>query len=360
MHITCIFQYDEIKVGEITVWAMRQMLQDSDFRRLADKHVISVLEMKCSFSRYTYITYQEFVNIMSNRRNSSFRLAVESEGPKKLVPIDHHQYPFNPCQEPGDEDTVFKIIVKLVARDYLTDELDRQYYIDTYTCRPPPLFMFIITFIEAGCFLYYNIYIGKVTVSGPLPVTSILIYRPDRRIEIWRFFLYMFVHAGWVHLSFNVLIQIVVGIPLEMIHGSCRVALVYLSGVLAGSIAASIFDTNAVLVGASGGVYALLAAHLANIVLNCACMELSIVKLIAIFTLAGADLGFAVWERYTRKPTPVGYTAHLVGALAGLTIGLVVLKNFEQKLHDHYLWWIALAAYFGYLAFAILWNVFTY
>jgi rhomboid-related protein 1/2/3 len=30
------------------------------------------------------------------------------------------------------------------------------------------------------------------------------------------------------------LVQIVVGVPLEMIHGSCRIAVVYFAGVLAG------------------------------------------------------------------------------------------------------------------------------
>ena len=36
---------------------------------------------------------------------------------------------------------------------------------------------------------------------------------------------------------------------------------------IAGSLGTSVFDKNALLVGASGGVYALLAAHLANILL---------------------------------------------------------------------------------------------
>jgi len=47
------------------VWALRQLLADPDFREMADHHVITVLEMKCSRSRYTYVTYQEFVNIVS-------------------------------------------------------------------------------------------------------------------------------------------------------------------------------------------------------------------------------------------------------------------------------------------------------
>ncbi|KAL4240973.1 Rhomboid-related protein 3 [Mactra antiquata] len=355
--------YDEIKCGEITVWALKQLLQDPEFREMADQHVQHVLNMKCSCNRYTYVTYQEFVNIMSNRRSSSFRLAVESVGRRPLVPIDHYQYPYNPDQEPVPTNTFFKIMVKRLAKEYLTDDMDREYYADNYTCCPPPLFVPIITFMEIGCFLYYAMENGRVTINGPLPLTSIFIYRPDRRIEIWRFVLYMFVHAGWVHLFFNMLIQIVVGIPLEMIHGSCRIAIIYFAGVLAGSLGTSIFDMNAVLVGASGGVYALLAGHLANIVLNFSNMEFGVIKLAAILLIASTDVGFAVWDRYTRKPSmapPVGYTAHLMGALAGLTIGLVVLKNFEQKLHEHYLWWIALAVYLGYIVLAIFWNVFYY
>ena len=78
---------------------------------------------------------------------------------------------------------------------------------------------------------------------------------------------------------------------------------------------------------------------------------------------ASADVGFAIWDRYAHKTEsapPIGYTAHLMGALAGLTIGLVVLKNFEQKLHEQYMWWVALAVYLGCVVFAIFWNIFYY
>ena len=73
-----------------------------------------------------------------------------------------------------------------------------------------------------------------------------------------------------------------VGIPLEMVHGSTRIACIYLAGVLAGSLGTSILDPGVYLVGASGGVYALLAAHLANIMLNYSNMEYGIFRLIGI------------------------------------------------------------------------------
>lgn len=43
--------------------------------------------------------------------------------------------------------------------------------------------------------------------------------------------------------------------------------MVVLYAVVAGSLGTSVFDTDVYLVGASGGVYALLAAHLANVLL---------------------------------------------------------------------------------------------
>jgi hypothetical protein len=47
----------------------------------------------------------------------------------------------------------------------------------------------------------------------------------------------------------------------------------------------SVFDSDVYLVGASGGVYALLAAHLANVVLNYNQMELGMLRLFGIFVV---------------------------------------------------------------------------
>lgn len=52
-----------------------------------------------------------------------------------------------------------------------------------------------------------------------------------------------------------------------MVHRGWRVLLIYLSGVLAGSLATSIADPSVYLAGASGGVYALITAHVATIII---------------------------------------------------------------------------------------------
>lgn len=119
-------------------------------------------------------------------------------------------------------------------------------------------------------------------LQAPIPSDSVLIYRPDRRQQLWRFISYMVLHANWFHLSFNVVIQLLFGIPLEVMHGSARIAVIYFAGVFAGSLGTSVVDSEVYLVGASGGVYALLAAHLANIMLNYGQMKYAVAQLVSV------------------------------------------------------------------------------
>lgn len=207
--------------------------------------------------------------------------------------------------------------------------------------------------------MYYAVDAGGATLTAPLPKDSLFVYDPSKRLEMWRFLFYALVHAGWVHIVFNVCVQLVVGVPLEMVHGSARIGTVYLAGVLAGSLGTSCFDPSTYLVGASGGVYALLAAHLANVLLNFSEQQLSVVRLAFVFVVASADVGFAIWDRYSAEDgVTVAYVAHLTGAVAGLTIGLVVLKNFEQRLHTQCVWWVAVVIYAALALAAILLNIF--
>lgn len=77
----------------------------------------------------------------------------------------------------------------------------------------------------------------------------------------------MFVHVGVMHILMNLIIQIFLGIALELVHQWWRVALVYLAGVIAGSMGTSIVNPEISLAGASGGVYALITAHIATIIM---------------------------------------------------------------------------------------------
>lgn len=45
-------------------------------------------------------------------------------------------------------------MVRKIADEFLTDERDRKYYADQYTCCPPPLFIIIITLIEVSFYFF--------------------------------------------------------------------------------------------------------------------------------------------------------------------------------------------------------------
>lgn len=123
----------------------------------------------------------------------------------------------------------------------------------------------------------YGIMLNKWVLQTYQPdfMKSPLVYHPGHRAQVWRFFSYMFMHVGyaqppprththcrhchthalpsdnsalWLLLSaaglspllsleqlgFNALLQLMIGVPLEMVHGILRISLLYMAGVLAG------------------------------------------------------------------------------------------------------------------------------
>ena len=66
---------------------------------------------------------------------------------------------------------------------------------------------------------------------------------------------------------------------------------------LAGSLTVALADPHVYLAGASGGVYALIAAHLANVIFNWREMEFPALRLIGFLLVTGVDTGVAVYHR---------------------------------------------------------------
>jgi len=240
------------------------------------------------------------------------------------------------------------------------ERAERLEYLDKYSCKPPPLFLVIISLSQIGVFIYHAVVLGKagkpVGPDGPAYVEGQLILDPNKRTEVWRYLTYMFVHSGYFHIVFNVLVQLMLGLPLEMVHRWWRVLLIYISGVLAGSLIVSITDPDVFLAGASGGVYSLITAHLANVIFNWGQMEFAALRLITFLVLAGVDIGIAVYYRYMGTNTKVSYVAHLAGALVGLLLGLIVLRNLKTDNWEKYIWWACLVMFLGLLVITLVWN----
>ncbi len=52
----------------------------------------------------------------------------------------------------------------------------------------------------------------------------------------------------------------------------------------------------------------------------------------------------------------ISYAAHLSGALSGLLLGLVVLRNLRVRRWERLLWWGALLAFLALFLAGIVWN----
>lgn len=193
-----------------------------------------------------------------------------------------------------------------------------------------------------------------------------LVYHPQLRAQAWRYVTYIFMHAGVEQLGLNVALQLLVGVPLEMVHGATRIGLVYVAGVVAGSLAVSVADMTAPVVGSSGGVYALVSAHLANIVMNWSGMkcQFKLLRMAVALICMSMEFGRAVWLRFHPSAYPPcphpSFVAHLGGVAVGITLGVVVLRNYEQRLQDQSLWWIFVTMYTIFVLFAVFWNIFAY
>jgi membrane associated rhomboid family serine protease len=78
--------------------------------------------------------------------------------------------------------------------------------------------------------------------------------------EPYRLVTSAFLHAGLLHLGFNMFVLYFLGVLLEPAIGSVRFAAIYAVALLSGSFAVMLLDPNDLTVGASGGVFGLMAA----------------------------------------------------------------------------------------------------
>ncbi|XP_059509564.1 rhomboid-related protein 3 isoform X4 [Stegostoma tigrinum] len=217
-------------------------------------------------------------------------------------------------------------------------------------------------------FVYYGMALEKwvLQITHPSYLNNPLVYQPQLRRQAWRYLSYIFMHVGVEHLGFNVVLQLLVGVPLEMVHGAVRISFIYLAGVLAGSLAASVADMTAPVAGSSGGLYALVSAHLANVVMSWSGMrcQFKLIRMGIAMICMSLEFGRAVWLRFHPANHPAythpSFVTHLGGVLVGITLGVVVLRNYEQRLHEQSIWWIFLLIYLLFVVFAVLWNIFAY
>ena len=156
----------------------------------------------------------------------------------------------------------------------------------------------------------------------------------------------------------NLIVQLFLGVALELVHHWWRVALVYIAGVAAGSMGTSIVNPRIYLAGASGGVYALITAHIATIIMNWHEMDYAIIQLLVFVIFCGTDVGFSIYRHLNDPYDRVGYMAHLCGGIAGLLVGIGVLRNLHVRSYEKKVWWVAVTLYVSLMIGGCCFHIF--
>ncbi|XP_018375923.1 PREDICTED: rhomboid-related protein 3 isoform X3 [Trachymyrmex cornetzi] len=336
-HWKAIFEkYDLDGDGKISLQELKAMIRGPDFSKDIPAGVVRTIMHKADLDDSGYLEYPEFIAMIHRKDMQGIFGHIVQRYVQCVIPQ-------RPCR------TLRQTSVG--SSDYPDGQ-----YEEEYSCRPPAIAMIIISIIEIILFMYDVIKHKSLSVEGP--AATLFIYNPHKRYQAWRYLTYMFVHVGVFHLVVNLLVQIMLGVPLEMVHKWWRVLLIYIAGVLAGSLGTSVSDPTVYLAGASGGVYALITAHVATIIMNWSQMEFAVLQLLVFLVITSVDIGQAVYNRYVLVThDQIGYVAHLAGAIAGLLVGINILRNLEVQTWEKVIWWASIVTFTGLMTAAILWNI---
>lgn len=102
-------------------------------------------------------------------------------------------------------------------------------------------------------------------------------------------------HFRLSHLWTNVIFQLILGVLLEIVHHWKRIAIIYLSSILGGSLFITVLNPQSYAVGASAGVYGLLFSHLSTIIINWNEMDRKCCRLFWLLLYLVFDIGFSFY-----------------------------------------------------------------
>lgn len=327
---------------------------------------------------HRHIRKSRFARKISDNKLQAI-LKVADRNQDTFVTWDEFTARYNSPDMYGTRKSAIQQILDVAVTNVAPDSQKAE-FIQGYDCKPPPLFLIVVSALEIGVFIYFAVDIqrsgGEVTSDKSLPLHDPFRYRPRRRYEAWRFLTYMFIHNGYIHLINNLIMQLIFGLPLELYHEWKAIMPVYIAGVIGGSLAHSVTDFNAGLAGASGGCYAIIGAHLANVIINWKEMNYgstdlsnkrwpirllasAYTRIIIILGFLSWDTAYAFYRRFRDTGTvKVGIAAHFGGLITGLLLGILLLKNVRKEKWERVLGWCGFGLYIAAVLTCILLNIY--
>jgi rhomboid protease GluP len=148
--------------------------------------------------------------------------------------------------------------------------------------------------------------------------------------EWWRLLTSMFLHAGLLHLAFNLYFLWVIGRICEQIFGPAAYALIYFGSGLIASLVSAAWMPMVVSVGASGALFGVFGGFLGFTVRRRGVLPPEFVKSVRRNALILIGLNVVIGVAVPG----IDVAAHLGGLVAGLGIGYAIARLAEKPVRD--------------------------
>ena len=152
---------------------------------------------------------------------------------------------------------------RISARSFARGANASEQSLTTRTLIAVNLFAFLVTLFRGGSLSSGG---GDVTIDfglvgyGRVLCAFSIDYVGIAEGEWWRMFTGGFLHAGFIHLAFNMFLLWMLGSQLERLLGPTSYLILYFGSLLSGALGVMLLDPLALTVGASGAVFGLMGA----------------------------------------------------------------------------------------------------
>lgn len=205
---------------------------------------------------------------------------------------------------------------------------DNKPYMRPHSYKPKcSLAIFLVTLAFMAAEIGFNGGVEDISQNPLLgPSTTVLLMLGAKRTDLivdqgeWaRLFMPIVLHVGILHFLVNMLALYSIGIPLEREYGSLKFGFIYLCSGLFGVLVSCLFVPRLMSVGASGAVFGLFGAALAELIQNWALYRGSqCINLFQLLFMIGLNIGIGIMPYLDNF-------AHVGGLLCGFVMGLLLL-----------------------------------
>lgn len=214
-----------------------------------------------------------------------------------------------------------------------------------------PYFYVLVTIAQVAVFAAFSA--GRPTWLAFSIVSDWPQCRDDRG-QIRRYVGYQLVHSNVGFVAYYAVVQLVLGIPVELVHGFYRVGVVYIASVVVGALVVVAFTPDTVVVGASAGVYSLFGLHAGHVALNWSRWS----RLVLLLLLVVVDVALALADDGARpsERAITSFSARVGGFFSGLALSFCFV-------HDRVGHSLRLTAAFAFgvaVLFLVLWDALRY